>query len=47
MAEIFGVTLELEIFSFPSHMPPLVYLQGPAVIRNFEDCLLNTATIKN
>ena len=47
MAEIFGVTLELEIFSFPSHMPPLIYLQGSVVIRNFEDCLLNTATIKN
>lgn len=46
MVEIFGVTLELEIFSFPSHVPPLISLQGPVVIRNFEDCLLNTATIK-
>lgn len=27
MAEIFGVTLELEIFSFPSHVPPLISLQ--------------------
>lgn len=47
MAEIFGITLELEIFSFPGHVPLLICLQGPVVTRNFEDCLLNTATIKN